>query len=443
MLLPRNLKSPLLAAAADTPVILINGARQTCKSTLIKALFAGSSATEYISFDDLGLLNAALKDPQSFVETLPESVIIEEIQRAPELMLPIKYSVDRNRRPGRFFLTGSANALALPKVDDTLVGRIEIHTIWPLSQGEIHGVRESFVDTIFGENKLDLGETVEFPELIEVMSIGGYPDALLRQSELRRKNWFDGYITTLIERDLRDLRNIEQLTLMPKLLELIASRSGGLLNYSDIARSLEMKLTTVKTYLSLLQLLFLVVPVPPWFGNIGKRLVRSPKIYLNDTGLLCNLLGLDVKAIASNGSLLGMTYENFVLMELLKQISWSETRPRLYHFRTENGEEVNFVLEGGDGRIVGIECKANSLAGGASKGLQTLKELTGKKFHRGIVLYVGSHIVGIDKNIDAVPVSALWGTSSGAAPALASSCAQSCLLTAGRCVRLYAPFVMR
>ena len=420
MLLPRNLKNSLLEAAADTPVVMVNGARQTGKSTLVKALFSGSSIPEYISFDNLALLNAALKDPQSFIEALPDSVIIDEIQRAPELMLPIKYSVDRNRHPGRFFLTGSANVLALPKVADNLVGRIEIHTLWPLSQGEIRGVRESFVDTIFGDNKLRLDKSLKLPELIDLMSIGGYPDALKRETSTRRKNWFSDYITTLIERDVRDLRNIEQLTLMPKLLQLIASRSGGLLNYSDMARSLEMKLTTVKTYLALLELLFLVVPVQPWFGNIGKRLVKSPKIYLNDTGLLCHLLGCDARAIARDGSLLGTTYENFVLMELMKQISWSETSPGLYHFRTENGDEVDFVLEARDGRIVGIECKANSLARGASKGLHALKELTGKKFHRGIVLYVGSHIIGIDKNIEAVPVSALWGTFSGAASVLSN-----------------------
>ncbi len=416
---PRNIKKALLEAASDTPVVLVNGARQTGKSTLIKALFAGSASPEYLSFDDLALLNTARNDPQSFVESLPESVIIDEIQRAPELMLPIKYSVDRNRRPGRFFLTGSANVLSLPRVADTLVGRIEIRTLWPLSQGEIRGVRESFVDTIFGDQKLTARHSPELTELVDVISAGGYPDATKREAD-RRKNWFDSYITTLIERDVRDLRNIEQLTLMPKLLELIASRAGGLLNYSDLARSMEMKQTTVKTYLSLLELLFLVIPVPPWFGNLGKRLVKSPKLYLNDTGLLCHLIGRDAKAIARDGSMLGMVLENFVLMELIKQISWSEIAPRLYHFRTENGDEVDFVLEARDGRIVGIECKANSLARGASTGLQTLRDLTGSKFHRGIVLYAGAHVIGIDRNIQAVPISVLWETTSGVAAALSS-----------------------
>lgn len=420
MLLPRNLKDSLLEAATDTPVVMVNGARQTGKSTLIKALFSGQStpAPEYMSFDDLSLLNAARKDPQSFIEMLPEAVIIDEIQRAPELMLPIKYSVDENRRPGRFFLSGSANVLGLAKVADTLIGRMEIHTLWPLSQGEIRGVRESFIDTIFGDAKLKTTNSLQLPQLINIIGVGGYPGALKREVATRRQDWFASYITTLIERDVRELRNIEQLTLMPKLLQLVASRAGGLLNYSDIARSLEMKVTTVKMYLSLLELLFLVVPVQPWFGNMGKRLVKSPKIYLNDTGLLCHLLGRDAKAIARDGSLLGMTYENFVLMELIKQISWSKTKPRLYHFRTESGDEVDFVLEARDGRIVGIECKANALARGASQGLKVLKELTGKNFHRGVVLYVGSHVIGLENDIEAAPVSTLWETSSGPAPAL-------------------------
>jgi uncharacterized protein len=419
---PRNLKTQLIEASKDTPVILLNGARQTGKSTLIEALVKDlpGQAVEYISFDELSVLNPARIDPQLFVERLPETVVLDEIQRAPELMLPIKLSVDRNRRPGRFFLTGSANVLLLPKVADTLAGRIEIHTLWPLSQGEIRGVRESFIDTVFSDSsRLRAGKSGNVVELSELMIRGGYPSVLNRPTVARRKSWFASYITTLIERDVRDLRQIEQLTVMPKLLELIASRTGGLLNYADIARSLQVKVSTVKTYLALLELLFLIVPVQPWFGNFGKRLVKSPKIYLNDTGLLCHLLSSNVSAVSAPDSiLLGRVYENFVVMELMKQIGWSEVKPRLYHFRTEKGDEVDIVLEAADGRVVGIECKASTLSRQSPHGLQVLKELTGKKFHRGIILYIGSHIIGVDKKIDAVPVSALWETYSGRAPAL-------------------------
>lgn len=416
---PRNLKNSLLEAANDTPVIMVNGARQTGKSTLVEGLFPGSTAPQLVSLDSLVTLDSALSDPQKFIENLPDRVIIDEIQRAPELMLPIKYSVDQNRLPGRFFLTGSANVLALPKVADSLAGRIEIHTLWPLSQGEIRGVKESFIDTICGTGTFNVGKQLKLDELIELLGLGGYPTVLNRATKARRKGWFSSYINTLIERDVRDIRNIGQLTVMPKLLQLLASRSGGLLNYSDLSRSLEINLSTLKNYLHLLELLFILVPVSPWFGNIGKRLVKAPKMYLNDAGLLCHLLQCDSKGLAADGSLLGKVFENFVIMELMKQISWSETQPYLYHFRTEAGHEVDIVLETGDGRIIGIECKsAVRLDSDSFRGLKILKEVTGKKFHRGIVLYAGSEILPFEKDFQAVPVSALWETFSGAAPAL-------------------------
>jgi uncharacterized protein len=423
MLLPRNLKNSLLAASKDTPVIMVNGARQTGKSTLIKGLFPQDSAPQYVTFDDLNTLGSARSDPQRFIQDLPERVIIDEIQRAPDLMLPIKHSVDKNRRPGRFFLTGSANVLALPRVADTLVGRIEIHTLWPLSQGEIRGVQESFVDTIFSSTKLEAGKLLKVKEITEILALGGYPDVLQRETQARRKSWFNGYISTLIERDVRDLRHIEQLTVMPKLLRLLASRTGGLLNYSDLSRSLEINVSTMKNYLSLFELLFILAPIQPWFGNRGKRLVKSPKMHLNDTGLLCHLLGCDATGLANDAGLLGMVFENFVVMELLKQISWSELRPQLYHFRTESGQEVDIVLEAGDGRIVGIECKSGiGLNSDSFKGLRALKELTGRKFHRGIVLYPGDQMLSFERSFEAVPVSALWETTSGVAPSL---CAHS------------------
>ncbi len=421
MLLPRNPKTALLQAAKDTPVIMVNGARQTGKSTLVKGLYSSSSTPYYVSLDNLATLSSALSDPQGFIENLPERVIIDEIQRAPELMLPIKHSVDQHRRPGRFFLTGSANVLALPKVADTLVGRIEIHTLWPLSQGEIRGRHESFIDTIFGTTKINPASPLKLNKLATMLSIGGYPDVVQRDTHERRQNWFASYITTLIERDVRELRNIEQLTVMPRLLKLLASRAGGLVNYSDLSRSLEINVSTLKNYLSLFELLFILVPIQPWFGNKGKRLVKTPKMHLNDSGLLCHLLECDARALADDPALRGMVFENFVVMELIKQISWSKIRPRIYHFRTESGHEVDIVLETGDGRIVGIECKSGMKINSDSfRGLRTLKELTGKKFHRGIVLYPGADVLSFEKDFQAVPVSALWETSSGAAPALSA-----------------------
>jgi len=418
MLIPRNLKTGIITAAQDTPVIMINGSRQTGKSTLMQGLYP-SNQPAYVTLDDMHTLGLARSGPQAFIDSLPQRVILDEIQRVPELILPIKLSVDRNRKPGRFFITGSANVLSLPKVTESLAGRIEIHTLWPLSQGEIRGKQEGFIDLLFSNEKLPPVIPITITELLNLASVGGYPDVQKRPIE-RRTSWFESYISSLMDRDVRDLSNIEQLTALPNLLEIIGSRSGALLNNSDLSRSLALPLTTLKRYLSLLELLFLIVPVRPWFGNIGKRLIKVPKLYLNDTGLLCHLLGNDVEAISANGTLLGAVGENFIAMELIKQLAWSKIRAKIFHFRTANGQEVDFVLEAADGRIVGIECKASSTVKSETfKGLKALKELVGKKFHRGIVLYTGSSVLGALEDMQAVPVSALWEITSGESPQLA------------------------
>lgn len=419
-LLPRNIKIRLVTAAGDTPVIMVVGSRQTGKSTLMRGLFPADQVA-YVTLDDMSTLGAARAAPQTFVESLPKQVILDEIQRVPELLLPIKLSVDRNRRPGRFFLTGSANVLSLPKVAESLAGRIEIHTLWPLSQGEIRGTREAFVDAAFSKERFPSVKPISLADVLRIAVVGGYPDVQSRIAS-RRTDWFQSYIASLMERDVRDLSNVEQLTALPNLLQLIASRSGSLLNNSDLSRSLELPLTTLKRYLSLLELLFLVVPVRPWFGNVGKRLIKVPKLYLNDTGLLCHLLGWDADAVSASGALLGAVFENFVLMELSKQLAWSNVRAKIFHFRTATGQEVDFVLESANGKIVGIECKAaTTIKSDTFKGLRTLKELAGKKFHRGIVFYTGSSVLSFAEDMYAVPVSALWALTAGESPRLVES----------------------
>ncbi len=407
MLYQRNLTTKIFTAAKDTPVVMVNGARQTGKSTLMQGLFSVDRPA-YITFDDMDVLGLARSGPQIFVQSLPERVILDEIQRVPELFLPIKLSVDQNRKPGRFFITGSANVASLPKVSESLAGRIEIHTLWPLSQGEIRGKKEGFIDALFSAKKLPTVKPATIADILIIANRGGYPEVQKRNLD-RRKDWFNSYIATLMERDVRDLSNIEQLTALPNLLALLALRSGGIINNSDLSRTLALPLTTLKRYLSLLELLFLVVPLRPWFSNLGKRLIKVPKLYINDSGLLCHLLKSDIKALSVNGTLLGAVFENFVVMELIKQLTWSKTRANIFHFRTTNGYEVDIVLESDDGKIIGIECKGSATVKADSfKGLKVLKEMTGKKFHRGIVLYAGSHVIGVAEDMQAVPVSALW-----------------------------------
>ncbi len=412
MLIPRNLKTDILESLRYSHVTLINGARQTGKSTLAKRLFDDSQHPQYITFDDIAALAFARSAPKNFIQSLQEQTIIDEVQLAPELFRSIKESVDADGKPGRFLLTGSANVLTLPRLSDSLAGRMEIHTLWPLSQGELRGRQEAFVDLLFQHEKFPVVKPITLPELLKVVVTGGYPAILKRETERARRNWFTGYIKAILQRDIRELSNIEGIIQLPNLLALIATRSGGLLNLSDLSRSLAVPYMTLKLYLSLLEAVFLIVPLPAWFNNLGKRLVKSPKLFINDTGLLCHLLGQNAKALENNRTLLGSVYENFVFMELTKQVEWSETRPRLFHFRTlESGHEVDFVLEAPDGRIIGIECKASStLSDDCFKGMHTLMEQAGQKFHRGVVLYTGSYVLQAADNLIAIPVSALWET---------------------------------
>ncbi len=409
MLRNRNMSAKILESADDTPVVMLIGARQTGKSTLMQNLYDPSEQPAYFTMDDLSVLAAATVAPQHFIEQLPNRVIIDEIQRAPGLLLPIKHSVDKDRRPGRFFLTGSAQVLGLPMVADSLAGRMDVHTLAPFSQGELRGQTDGFADAVFSDEKLPHVAPIRYEELLQIICTGGYPDIVSRESPSQRQRWFRSYVKTLLERDVRDLRHVEQLTVFPRLLTLLATRAGSLLNNSDLSRSLEMPVATLRSYLSLLQSIFLIVPLRPWFGNIGKRLVKSPKIYINDTGLLCHLLGLDAMGLKRGPQLLGPIYENFVVMECLKQLSWSDAHLEPFHFRTEGGAEVDLVLERTDGKLVGIECKLSGQIGpDAFNGLAQLKSMTGSRFHRGVVLYSGSETLSFGQDLHAMPVSALW-----------------------------------
>lgn len=409
----RNIKTQLLAALTDTPVVLLNGARQTGKSTLARELAESRHPADYVTLDDASTLAAAQYDPAGFIAGQGSSVIIDEIQRAPELFLALKAEVDRDRRPGRFLLTGSANIMLLPHLADSLAGRMEILTLWPLSQGELSGVTEDFVDRLFADDFTLIGLAGQGSEdrvaLLRRILRGGYPEVVMRAEEARRGAWFGAYLTTILQRDVRDLANIEGLTALPRLLALLATRVASLFNLADISRGVDIPQTTLKRYLTLLEATYLVTLTPAWSINMGKRLVKAPKLLLNDTGLLGYLLGSDESRLSSEGNLLGGLLENFVAVELRKQIGWSRTRPQMFHFRTQAGQEVDIVLEDRAGRIVGIEVKAGaSVSGGDFKGLRALAEAAGARFKRGVVLHAGHAAVPFGENLFALPVSALW-----------------------------------
>lgn len=406
----RNISRPLLQSLKDSPVVLLHGARQTGKSTLAQWVAAGPRPARYLTLDDVVVLSAARTDPAGFVADLEGPVVVDEVQRAPDLLLAIKERVDRDRRPGRFLLTGSANILLAPQLSEYLTGRMEILTLWPLSQGEIEGVQEGFVDTLFRERLASLDAAPDgASDVIKRVVRGGYPEAIRRLTTVRRRAWFGGYITTILQREVRDLAQIERLEEMPRLLGLLAARTGSLLNFSELSRTSGLPQTTLKRYLSLLETAFLVQLLPAWAANLSKRLVKSPKVMLSDTGLVAHLLGLDARRLAADKALLGHLLENFVAMELLKQTAWSRLQPRLFHFRTETGQEVDIVLEDAGGRIVGLEVKAGATIGGEDfKGLRALADATGSRFRRGVALYMGRTTVAFGSNLHAVPLSNLW-----------------------------------
>ncbi len=405
----RHIADRLRRALKDTPVVFLQGARQTGKSTLVQIL-AEERKCPYLTLDDAATLGAAIADPTGFVEGLDGPVVLDEVQKAPSLFPAIKREVDRRRRPGRFLLTGSANVLLLPKVSESLAGRIEILNLWPFSQGEIDGVRETFVDALFAKVNPAAPEVPPTAsKLMDRILRGGYPEVCKRKSVGRRDDWFRSYVSTILQRDVRELSNIEALTELPRILALLATRVGSLINFSGIASELSIPQTTLKRYFALLEMTFLVQALPAWSSSVGKRLAKSRKLYLNDTGLLAHLLGTNKRQLGYDPKQGGPLLENFVLMELRKQASWSKTRPGLFHMRTQAGREVDIVLEDRSGRIVGVEITASAAIGANdTKGLKTLGELAGTRFHRGVVLYLGRETVPFGPRIRAVPVSALW-----------------------------------
>ena len=413
-MLTRNLTPAIIEALSDTPVVMLNGARQTGKSTLAKALISKNYPARYVTLDDATLLSAAKHDPAGFIAGLGESAIIDEIQRAPELFIAIKAAVDLDRRPGRFLLTGSANVLLLPHLSESLAGRMEIFTLWPLSQGEFSGSREVFIDAAFSARLLPSDSTLAGNEtpLIEKIIRGGYPEASSRTSETRRRAWFGSYITTILQRDIRDIANIDGLTAMPRLLSMLATRSASLLNYSELSRMTGLPQSTLKRYMALFETTFLITHLPAWSSNLGKRLVKTSKLILTDTGLLATLLAVNASRLVDS-PLLGALMENFVIMELQKQIGWSDIKPTIMHYRTQTGQEVDVVLEDSAGRVVGIKVKSSkSVSGNDFKGLQSFAEAAGTNFVRGIILYGGGETVAFGSNLLAMPISSLWHTNS-------------------------------
>jgi predicted AAA+ superfamily ATPase len=404
---PRRSESAIRTALRDTRVVAITGPRQSGKTTLARR-FARQGRV-YLTLDDRATLAAAKSDPVAFIRALDRAVI-DEVQRAPEILLAIKRSVDEDRRAGRFLLTGSANLSTISTVRESLAGRIETIPLYPLSRSELlRSKRTLFIDKIFQGEVPQPAEPIQHDALIRLTSQGGYPEALARRTEKRRQDWYRAYLESIIERDVPEIAALSKPGQIPKLLQIAAQFASRLTNLSEIGRSVALDHKTTDSYLQVLEQLFLVRRLQPWLRNELSRLVKTPKLHFVDSGLLTALRGYSEARLRTDRELFGPVLEGFVFSELLKAISWSEERVSLYHYRDKDQLEVDFVLENDAGRIVGLEVKAAaSVTRRDFAGLDRLASAAGKHFVQGIVLYDGEHILSFAENLRAVPMASLW-----------------------------------
>jgi predicted AAA+ superfamily ATPase len=408
-LYPRFARSRLEEALEDTPVVLVHGPRQCGKTTLAR-MVGDAAGYEYITFDGDVQLAAAKADPVGFVASLPDRTVLDEVQRAPGLFLALKTAVDRDRRPGRFILTGSANVLLVPKLADSLAGRMEIQRLHPLSQDELAGEPSRFIDELFAAQFRNRRLARLGPELAERISAGGYPAALLRSTPKRRAAWYRDYIETLVQRDVRDLARISALGSLPRLLQLAAGQTARLVNVAEMASAFQLSRPTIRDYVVLLERSFLLEHLPPWHSNRLSRLIKTPKLHIGDTGLATALLGLDAGSLIKDRDMLGHLLETFVFQELRRQANWNEKPVQFHHFRDKDGVEVDIVLEQA-GKITGIEVKAAATVIGKDfRGLKKLREATGERFAAGVVMYDGENVAGFGENLYAIPIRILWET---------------------------------
>jgi uncharacterized protein len=405
---PRHARIAITEALSDTRVVLLNGARQSGKSTLARLITKNNDA-EWRNLDNTLTRQAALSDPVGFVD-FPDLLVIDEIQRAPELLLAIKEQVDADPRPGRYLLTGSARVLGLRALPDTLAGRMETIELWPFSQGEIDGTHDGFIDAVFAEgDMLSHTSSVGRAEYAERIVRGGFPEAVSRTNDHRRQRFFDSYLSDLITRDVSQLSEIERTEEMMALIRLLAAHSGRLLVGRALSNRTTLSLTTVQRYLALLEEVFLIKRVPAWSRNLSKRAVGTPKVAFVDSGVAASLLNANVRNLLRPDGEFGPLLEGFVLMELARQLTWAEQRAALFHYRTKDKIEVDAVLENRRGKVVGIEVKAASTVGPDDfRGLRHLAERLGDDLIVGLVLHTGTQTLSFGPRLRALPVSALW-----------------------------------
>ncbi|NOT09200.1 MAG: ATP-binding protein [Gemmatimonadales bacterium] len=405
---PRHATAPLKTALADTPVVCLLGPRQSGKSSLVRRAFPGRA---YLSFDDANVLAAATADPAGFVAQLSATVTLDEVQRAPAILPAIKLSVDRDRRPGRFLLTGSANLLLLPTVGESLAGRMEVVSLHPLTEAEKEGKPGRLLAALLqGSVKPRLGGTSADPgNLRDRILRGGYPEAVRRPQQARVRQWHRSYVDALMERDAREVANLRNLDHLARLLTLLALQTAQLLNVETLARQLAIRRETVQHNFAALERLFLVRTLPAWHSNESRRLIKAPKVHLVDSGLAATLTGVRAEDWITHRERLGHLLESFVVQQLVAQAGWTDPDLHFWHYRDKDQVEVDLVITRGR-ETWGIEVKAGAtVTGGAGAGLKRLAERCGKAFRGGALLHGGTNsFLLADPRVLAIPMMDLW-----------------------------------
>jgi uncharacterized protein len=406
---PRLMAPHLLEAMSDTPVVLLTGPRQAGKTTLVKQIAGNSGEFRYLTLDDALTLLSAQEDPVGMIRSLDRAVI-DEIQRAPGLLLAIKKSVDEDRRPGRFLLTGSANLMALPTVADSLAGRMETLSLLPLSQSEISGQTANWLDRVFADHLPQAGSSARNDDLVARVLRGGYPEALTRSTDRRRTTWARQYLAAMVERDVRDIANIDKLDQLPRFLRALAQMAGQMCNYSQLGGQVGIDHKTAAKYLGIFEHMYLLKRVDVWARNRLKRMVKMPKLQFIDAGLLATLLDLTAEETQKDKTRFGHVLETFVYAELLKHASTAESDYQLLYYRDADQVEVDVVIENTAGQVVGVEIKSSATIKESDlRGLRKLAGLAGADFKMGVLLYDGDDTLPLGDNIWAAPLSTLWG----------------------------------
>jgi len=410
MIVQRQIRPQVLELLAASRAVAILGARQVGKSTLLEDLARSDYPMGIVTLDDESTRTAAATDPTEFVARLETPVAIDETQRVPDLLLAIKQRLDHDNSRGQFLLTGSANILALPTVKDALPGRVDYINLWPLSAAELTASEaENFVDRILrGKppelNDASLGRSAYAGRILR----GGYPEVQARGPRTLG-SFFSSYLTSLVERDLSDVANLRAPEALERLLNVIAARTGGLMSFQGMGRDLGLDKNTVHAYTRALENLFLVRPLKPWHVNLGSRQVKSPKLFVVDSGLLCRLLKANERRIEVDGTVAGAVFESFVAMELMRLADVSAAEASLFHYRDKAGREVDVVLESASGEVAGVEVKAGATVGHEDlTGLRRLRDELGERFTCGIVLYTGERTLPFGERLWAVPLAGLW-----------------------------------